>query len=64
MPPTKTENDFSYNAGVGLRFDVNRQFSLQGSYNKTWIDISKASGHPRFRHLAAGFHLPDVIARM
>jgi hypothetical protein len=46
--PTKTENDFSYNAGVGLRFDVNRQFSLQGSYNKTWIDISKASGTPDF----------------
>ena len=46
--PTKTENDISYNAGVGVRFDANRQFSLQGSYNKTWIDMSKASGTPDF----------------
>jgi opacity protein-like surface antigen len=46
--PTKTENDVSYNAGIGVRFDVNRQFSLQGSYNKMWIDISKASGSPDF----------------
>jgi opacity protein-like surface antigen len=46
--PTKTENDISYNAGVGVRYDVNRQFSLQGSYNKTWIDISRASTQPDF----------------
>jgi opacity protein-like surface antigen len=46
--PTKTENDISYSAGIGVRFDVNRQFSLQGSYNKTWIDISKATGSPEF----------------
>jgi outer membrane protein W len=46
--PTKTENDMSYNAGVGVRLDVNRQFGLQASYNKTWIDISKASGTPDF----------------
>jgi opacity protein-like surface antigen len=42
--PTKTENDVTYNAGIGVRFDLNRQFSLQPSYNKMWIDISKASG--------------------
>ena len=46
--PTKTETDISYNAGVGVRFDIDRKFSLQGSYNKTWIDISKASGIPDF----------------
>jgi len=45
---TKTENDISYNAGVGVRFDVNRQFGLQAGYYKTWIDISKASGTPDF----------------
>jgi opacity protein-like surface antigen len=46
--PTKTENDFSYNAGIGVRFDVNRQFGLQAGYYKTWIDISKASSTPDF----------------
>jgi opacity protein-like surface antigen len=46
--PTKTENDVSYSAGLGVRYDLNRQFSLQGSYNKTWIDFSKASTQPDF----------------
>jgi opacity protein-like surface antigen len=46
--PTKTENDVSYNAGVGVRYDVNRQFGLQASYNKMWIDFSRASGVPDF----------------
>ncbi len=46
--PTKTQNDITYNAGVGVRFDVNRQFSLQGSYNKMWMNISRAQGIPDF----------------
>jgi opacity protein-like surface antigen len=46
--PTKTENDISYNAGLGVRYDINRQFGLQAGYYKTWIDISKASGTPDF----------------
>jgi opacity protein-like surface antigen len=46
--PTKTESDFSYNAGIGVRFDVNRQFGLQAGYYKTWIDIGKASDTPDF----------------
>ena len=44
--PTKTENDVSYNAGIGMRFDVNRQFGLQAGYYKTWIDFSRASSTP------------------
>jgi opacity protein-like surface antigen len=36
--PTKTESDWSYNAGIGVRFDVNRSFALQGSYNKMWVE--------------------------
>lgn len=46
--PTKTENDISYNAGIGVRFDANRQFALQFGYYKTWIDISRASSTPDF----------------
>lgn len=42
--PTKTESDVSYNAGIGVRFDLSRQFSLQPSYNKAWIDTSHSSG--------------------
>ena len=42
--PTKTENDWSYSAGIGVRFDASRQFALQASYNKTWLDIKQAEG--------------------
>jgi len=45
---TKTENDLSYNAGIGVRFDIKRQFGVQGSFNRTWIDFSKTSGTPGF----------------
>jgi opacity protein-like surface antigen len=46
--PTKTQTDFSYNAGIGLRFELNRDFSIQASYNKIWIDISQATSTPEF----------------
>ncbi len=46
--PTKTENAVTYSVGVGVRFDVNRQFSIQPSYNKAYLDINKASGTPDF----------------
>ena len=42
--PTKTESDWTYSLGVGVRFDLGRSFSLQPSYNRAWIDISRASG--------------------
>ena len=45
---TKTENDLSYNAGIGVRYDIKRQFGVQGSFNRTWIDFSKTSGTPGF----------------
>lgn len=46
--PTKTENDVSYNAGVGVRLDIRPGFSLQAGYNKTWIDFGKSSSTPDF----------------
>jgi hypothetical protein len=46
--PTRTESDLSYGAGVGLRVDMNEFFSLECSYNKSWIDIDNASETPDF----------------
>jgi opacity protein-like surface antigen len=46
--PTKTENDLSYSAGVGIRFDISRQFAMQGSYNRAWVDVSSATSTPTF----------------
>ncbi len=42
--PTKTESDWSYSAGVGVRFDLSRQFSMQPSYSKAWINLNNAGG--------------------
>ena len=46
--PTRTESDLSYGAGLGVRFDINEKFSMQGSYNKSWIDIDNISENPDF----------------
>jgi len=44
--PTKTQSDWSYNFGIGVRFDLNRQFSLAPSYNRAWIELNNSSGTP------------------
>jgi len=49
--PTKTENDFSCNAGVGVRWDINKDFSLQGTYDLMWVDVSEASGGMPYSNL-------------
>ena len=41
--PTKTETDFSYGAGLGMRYDVSRNFFVQASYNMLWIDFDSTS---------------------
>ena len=46
--PTRTESDLSYGAGLGVRFDINRNFSMQFSYNKSWVEIDNATGTPDF----------------
>ena len=40
--PTKTQSDWTYGGGLGVRYDFNRSFSVQGSYNKSWIDLDTA----------------------
>lgn len=55
--PTKTETDVSYGAGVGMRWDLSRAFSMQASYNRLWIDAAKST--PDF----TGWRL-DFIFRM
>jgi hypothetical protein len=57
--PTKTENDITYSAGVGIRFDVDRQFGMQFGYYKTYVNFNKANGTPDFDNLRF-----DLIFRM
>jgi opacity protein-like surface antigen len=40
--PTKSSTNISYSAGLGARYDFSRQFALQGSWNKFYIDASNS----------------------
>jgi opacity protein-like surface antigen len=44
--PTKSNSYFSYNGGIGLRWDVNREFFLRGVAARQWIDVGGATGSP------------------
>lgn len=41
--PTKTSTNVSYNYGLGVRYDVNRGFAIEGSWNQLYIDTSSGS---------------------
>jgi opacity protein-like surface antigen len=41
---TKTIDGFTYEVGLGARYDFNESFSLSGSYRKTWHDWDNADG--------------------
>ena len=34
---------FSYNLGLGLRWDVNGALFLRGAYNREWVDVDRGS---------------------
>ena len=42
---TKTEDEFIYQVGAGLRFDF-RNFSMRGEYQKRWIDLGESQDGP------------------
>ena len=55
--PTRSNTYFSYNAGAGLRWDVNRSFFMSATYIRQFINVGGATGTPaadQFR-LAFGF---------
>lgn len=43
---TYSDNSFSYNTAVGLRWDFARTMFVRGSYGIRWVDLSKASSTP------------------
>jgi len=44
--PTKTQSDVSYNLGLGVRFDLNRQFAISPAYYRNWVEVQHAAGTP------------------
>lgn len=43
MQDTRTIDDFTYNLGIGARFDVSDTFAIHGIYRKTWFDYDQAT---------------------
>jgi opacity protein-like surface antigen len=44
--PTRSNTYFSYNAGAGLRWDINHGFFMSAAYIRQWIDVGGAIGTP------------------
>ena len=44
--PTRTAYDVSYNAGLGVRWEIDRSVFLRGLVNRMWIDVGGALGTP------------------
>lgn len=40
---TYDSTDFSYNAGIGLRWDVNGALYLRGTYNHEWVSLKSGT---------------------
>lgn len=45
---TKNVDGFAYQAGAGVRYQINPSLSLSGSYRMNWLDYPKADGTPTF----------------
>jgi opacity protein-like surface antigen len=45
---TYDDNRFSWNGGVGLRFEFQNSMFVKGSYNKVWIDAGNNAADPDF----------------
>ena len=44
--PTKRKNGFNYKVGAGMRWDVNRSFTVRGSVSYSELDINIAGQNP------------------
>jgi opacity protein-like surface antigen len=45
---TKSIDGFTYQLGVGARYDFRNNFAIHGSYRVTWVDLDNADGTPDF----------------
>jgi opacity protein-like surface antigen len=51
---TKSFDDFTYQLGAGVRWDINKSYSLRLLYEKHWLDYSKSSSTPDFDQFRLG----------
>jgi len=46
--PTKSDTYFSYNAGIGVRWDAKGKLFLRGLISQQWVDVGGGVGTPSF----------------
>lgn len=54
---TKSVDELNYKVGAGIRFDLNRAYSLRLGYEKRWIELENASGDADFDLLSLGIRV-------
>jgi opacity protein-like surface antigen len=52
--PSLSIDEFTYQAGAGVRWDAGEAFSLRLSYEKSWLDLSQASSSPGLDQVKVG----------
>lgn len=51
---TRSFDDFTYQLGAGVRWDLNKSYSLRLLYERHWIDYPKADSTPDFDQFRLG----------
>ena len=54
---TKTDDDFAYQLGAGVRWDISPGYTMRLAYEKHWWDYSNANSTPDFDQWKLGFAL-------
>jgi opacity protein-like surface antigen len=52
---TRNIDEFEYQVGAGVRWDIGPAYSMRFGYEKHWIDLGEADGTPDFDQLKVGF---------
>jgi opacity protein-like surface antigen len=52
---TRSADEFAYQVGLGIRWDVSTAFTIRGGYEKQWIDAGTARSTPDFDVFRIGF---------
>jgi opacity protein-like surface antigen len=52
---TRNSEEFSYQAGAGVRWDLASGYTMRLGYEKHWIDLGEANGTPSFDQFKLGF---------
>lgn len=51
---TRNVEEFTYQAGVGLRWDLSPGYTMRLAYEKHWLDLSEATSTPSFDQFKLG----------